>query len=108
MKEIKKSNSRPLALGNFSEVQEKPISNISQKTKLSLKQVDVDKSANNITRFITFGSPRTASTLQFNMVCVCFFLNMKVNFPSLANTTNCYSQRKGNYSYPSLALDQPQ
>eukprot|EP00984_Skeletonema_dohrnii_P011589 scaffold4628_cov146-Skeletonema_dohrnii-CCMP3373.AAC.19 len=100
------SNIRPL--GNFSEVQEKPISNISQKTKLSLKQVDMDmdKSANNLTRFITYGTPRTASTLQFNMVCVCLFLNMKVHFPSLANTTNCYFQGKGNYSYPSL--DQPQ
>jgi len=105
VKDIMTSNIRPL--GNFtSEVQEKPISNITQKTKLLLEQVDMDKSANNITRFITYGTLRTASTLQFNMVCVCFFLNMNVHFPSLANTTKCYFQGEGNFSYSSL--DQPQ
>ena len=104
MKEITKSNIRPL--GNFDDLQEKPISNITEKTKLLLKQVDMDKSANNVTRFITYGTPRTASTLQFNVVCVCFFLHMKEHFPSLANTTNCYYQGKTNYSYTSL--DQPQ
>eukprot|EP00984_Skeletonema_dohrnii_P011587 scaffold4628_cov146-Skeletonema_dohrnii-CCMP3373.AAC.17 len=101
MKDIMTSNIRPL--GNFSEVQEKPISNITQKTKLLLKQVDMDKSANNLTRFITYGTPRTASTLQFNMVCVCFFLNMKVHFPSSANRTNCYYQ-----DWIDPSLDQPQ
>ena len=74
---------------NFTESQEKPISNID--TTMFLKQEGImDKSANNFTQFVTYGLKRTASTLQFNMVCVCFFLHMKVYKPTLANKTKCH------------------
>ena len=58
------------------------------------------------TRFISYGQPRSASTLQFSMVCVCFFLHMTVHKPTLANSTKCYFGDKENYNYPSLDLPQ--
>ncbi|KAK1737450.1 hypothetical protein QTG54_011736 [Skeletonema marinoi] len=66
----------------------------------------MDYSAKNFTQFILYGQPRTASTTQFNLVCVCFVLHMKEHKPSLANATKCYFQGKGNHIYPSL--DRPQ
>ena len=66
-----------------------------------------DSSANNnFTRFMSYGPLRSASTLQFNMVCVCFFLHMKVYKPILANSTICYFKGENNYKYPSLDLPQ--
>lgn len=68
---------------------------------------DQDSSAaNNFTRFMSYGPLRSASTLQFNMVCVCFFLHMKVHKPTLANSTICYFKGNNNYNYPSLDLPQ--
>lgn len=61
---------------------------------------------NNFTRFMSYGPLRSASTLQFNMVCVCFFLHMKVHKPTLANSTICYFKGNNNYNYPSLDLPQ--
>lgn len=66
----------------------------------------IDYSANNFTRFVSYGLPRTASTTQFHLVCVCFFLHMKEHKPTLANETKCYFQGKSNFTFPSL--DEPQ
>ena len=70
------------------------------------KDMPDHRGANNFTRFVSYGQPRSASTLQFNMVCVCFFLHMKVYKPTLANSTKCYYQGETNYNYPSLDLPQ--
>jgi len=70
------------------------------------KDIAVHRGANNFTSFISYGPARSASTLQFNIVCVCFFLHMKVHKPTLANSTKCYYQSKTNYNYPSLDLPQ--
>jgi len=80
--------------------------NVCTQPTLSKNSQRMDYSAKNFTRFISYGQPRTASTTQFNMVCVCFVLHMKEHKPSLANATKCYFQGKGNHIYPSL--DRPQ
>ena len=70
------------------------------------KDMPDHRGANNFTRFISYGEPRSASTLQFSMVCVCFFLHMTVHKSTLANSTKCYFGDKENYNYPSLDLPQ--
>ena len=46
-------------------------------------------STNTFFHVITFGTPRTATTLQFNTVCVSLFLHTLNVRPSLANHTLC-------------------
>ena len=102
---IENKNDR-VTFGNFSfsgSQQAKPINN----TAKLLKRVDMDKSANNFTRFMTYGPPRTSSTVQFNMLCTCFFLHMKLHFPTLANETKCH-YITSDTNYNDLSLDQPQ
>src|SRR6056300_802552 len=54
-------------------------------TDLSLdKYLKVSPSPSSI---ISYGPKRTASTLQFNMVCVCYFLHIKVYHTSLVSKT---------------------
>ena len=44
---------------------------------------------NKTSRIITYGKPRTASTLQFHLVCVCLSVHVQIYVPSLTNTTSC-------------------
>lgn len=63
-----------------------------------MQQNELTKPDDIILHAITFGRTRTATTVQFNLVCVSLFLHI-LNFqPSLANNTICnYPGRKFKY-----------
>ncbi len=63
-----------------------------------MQQNDLTKPEEIILHAISFGKSRTATTVQFNLVCVSLFLQI-LNFqPSLANNTICsYPGRKFKY-----------
>mmetsp|Transcript_24844 Transcript_24844/g.51538 ORF Transcript_24844/g.51538 Transcript_24844/m.51538 type:complete len:175 (+) Transcript_24844:414-938(+) len=63
-----------------------------------MQQNDLTKPDDIILHAITFGRTRTATTVQFNLVCVSLFLHVLSFQPSLANNTICsYPGREFKY-----------